>query len=118
MYHSTLDKRVIKKKFGSWGMGLRIESFGIRVFGFVPVPGKELGWRVDHLVSGLGVRVQGFGFESEGSETPPPMYRGTSLTRKRTPLGAYRRPMPRVLGGPRGVGVFLWARYPCGVSGL
>ena len=26
-------------------------------------------------------------------------YRGTSLTRKRTPLGPYRRPMPRVLGG-------------------
>jgi len=22
--------------------------------------------------------------------------------------------MPRVLGGPRWVGVFLWARYPCG----
>jgi len=27
------------------------------------------------------------------------MYRGTSLTKKRTPLGPYRRPMPRVLGG-------------------
>ena len=26
-------------------------------------------------------------------------YRGTSLTRKRTPLGLYRRPMPKVLGG-------------------
>ena len=26
-------------------------------------------------------------------------YRGTSLTRKRTPLEPYRRPMPRVLGG-------------------
>ena len=26
-------------------------------------------------------------------------YRVTSLTRKRTPLGPYRRPMPRVLGG-------------------
>ena len=25
-------------------------------------------------------------------------YRGTSLTRKRTPLAPYRRPMPRVLG--------------------
>ena len=24
---------------------------------------------------------------------------GTSLTRKRTPLGPYRRPMPRILGG-------------------
>ena len=27
------------------------------------------------------------------------VYRGTSLTRKRTPLAPYRRPMPRVLGG-------------------
>ena len=32
------------------------------------------------------------------------------------PLGPYRRPMPRVLGDPRGVGVFLWARYPCKVT--
>ena len=30
------------------------------------------------------------------------LYTGTSLTRKRTPLGPYRRPTPRVLGGPRG----------------
>ena len=29
-------------------------------------------------------------------------YRGTSLARKHTSLGPYRRPMPRVLGGPRG----------------
>ena len=34
------------------------------------------------------------------------------------PLGPYRRPMPRVLGGPRGVDVFLWARYPCRVPNL
>ena len=27
--------------------------------------------------------------------------------------GPYRRPLPRVLGGPRVVGVFLRARYPC-----
>ena len=40
---------------------------------------------------------------------------GTSLIRKRPPLGPYCRPtcMPRVLGGHRGLGVFLWARYPC-----
>ena len=25
--------------------------------------------------------------------------------------------MSRVLGGPRGAGVFLWARYPCSDSG-
>ena len=33
-------------------------------------------------------------------------YRGTSLTRKRTPLGPYRRLMTRVLGGSWGVGRF------------
>ena len=27
------------------------------------------------------------------------LYKGTSLTIKRTPLGPYRRPVPRVLGG-------------------
>ena len=31
--------------------------------------------------------------------TPKASYRGTSLIRKRTPLGPYRRLMPRVLGG-------------------
>ena len=31
---------------------------------------------------------------------------GTLLMRKRTPLGPYSRPMPGVLGGPGGVGVF------------
>jgi len=32
---------------------------------------------------------------TEGIAIP---YRGTSLIRKRTPLGPYHRPMPRVLG--------------------
>ena len=36
------------------------------------------------------------------------------LTCKKThPLGPYRSPMYRDLGGSFGVGVFLWARYPC-----
>ena len=39
--------------------------------------------------------------------------RGSSIARKRTPLGPYRRPTPRVLGGSQGVGVFSWARYSC-----
>ena len=39
-------------------------------------------------------------------------YMGTSLTRKRTPLGTYRWLMPRVIGGVMGGGgVFSWARY-------
>jgi len=34
------------------------------------------------------------------------------LSEDSTPLESYHSPMPRVLGGPRGVGVFLWARHP------
>ena len=40
----------------------------------------------------------------------PPTYRGISVTRKRTPLGLYHRPMPRVLGGFQRGG---WA-FSCG----
>ena len=36
-----------------------------------------------------------------------PLYRSTSLTRKRPPLGPYRGPMPSVLGGSWGRGHFL-----------
>ena len=46
--------------------------------------------------------------------TNPEVYRGTSLIRKRLPLGPYSRPMPRVLRGfTGGGGVFLCARCPC-----
>ena len=41
-----------------------------------------------------------------------PAYRGTSLTRKRTPLGPYRKPMPRVLGVSQGCGRFLMGEVP------
>jgi len=34
-------------------------------------------------------------------------YRGTSLTRRRTSLGPYRRPTSRFRGGSQGVGRFL-----------
>ena len=37
-------------------------------------------------------------------------YRGTSLVRKCTPLGPYRRPMPRVLGGVLGGWAFSYWR--------
>ena len=36
----------------------------------------------------------------------------TSLTRKRTPLGPYRRSMPKVVGGSRGEGRFLMSEVP------
>ena len=39
-------------------------------------------------------------------------YRGTSLIRKRNPLGPYRRPMPRVLEGSWGGGRFLMSEVP------
>ena len=39
-------------------------------------------------------------------------YGGTSLKRRRTPLGPYRRPMTRVLGGSSGGGRFLMGEVP------
>ena len=39
-------------------------------------------------------------------------YKGTSLTRKRNPLGPYHRPLPRVLGGSQGGGRFLMGEVP------
>jgi len=39
-------------------------------------------------------------------------YRGTSLIRKRSPLGPYRRAIPRVLGGSEGGGRFLMGEVP------
>ena len=36
---------------------------------------------------------------ARGRYTPALGYRCTSLTRKSTPLGPYRKPMPRALGG-------------------
>ena len=40
----------------------------------------------------------------------PVVYRGASLTRKRTPLGPYRRPMPRIHGGSSEGGRFLMGK--------
>ena len=70
--------------FGVWGLGFGVEGLGFGAY--------SLGFRVE----GLGLRVLGFrawGCRYSGT------YRGTSHTRKRTPLGPFRRPMPRVLGG-------------------
>ena len=38
--------------------------------------------------------------------------RGTSLARKRTPLGPYRRPIQGVPGGSKGGGCFLMGEVP------
>ena len=45
-----------------------------------------------------------------GDNLPP--YRGTSLTKKRTPLGPYSRPMPRVPGWSWAGGCFLMSEVP------
>ena len=54
----------------------------------VGIQGKEAG--------GVGPAVQGYLFY-----------------KKKNPIGPYRRPMPRVLGGSWELGVSLWARCPC-----
>ena len=53
---------------------------------------------------GLRVRVQDVGLKGSGSGFS--VYRGTSLTRKCTPLGPYSGTMPRALRWPYGVGGF------------
>ena len=68
-------------RFGVWGLG-----FGVGSLKFVV-------WGLGFGVWGLGFGISSLGFG--GLED----YMGTSLTRKRTPLGPNRRPMPRVLGG-------------------
>jgi len=40
------------------------------------------------------------------------MYRGTSLIRKRDPLGPYRRPVSMITGGSKGGGRFLTGEVP------
>ena len=47
-----------------------------------------------------------------------PAYRGTSLTRKGTPLGPRRRPMPRVQGRSQGGGRFLVSEVPLHRKGI
>jgi hypothetical protein len=61
--------------------------------------------------------VQGCGFMGAGSGSR--VYRGTSLIRKCTRPGPYRRPMSRVLGGVLGGWAFsYWRSTPVtGVSG-
>ena len=60
------------------------------------------------MVEALGFsrcRVEGLGFGVEewrgtlGSRSRVGVYRGTSLIRKRTPVGPYCRPTSKVIGG-------------------
>ena len=54
----------------------------------------------------------GGGVNDTGGWIPLREYRGTSLIRKRTPLGPCSRPMPRVFGGSYGGGRFLTCKVP------
>jgi hypothetical protein len=113
--------------FGVWGLLFRVEGSGVGVQGsgfsvqYLRFTVQVLGLRV--LGSGfwvLGFRVQGSGFRVQGSGFRTDLlylagsrfagflvcflfrgsgYRSTSLTRKCTSLGPFRRPIPRVLGG-------------------
>ena len=98
--------RVQGSGFRAQGSGFRLQASGVRVQGS--------GFRVQgsgFRVRGSGFRVQGLGLECGvwGLTLLPPEhmsgeprfipYRGTSLIRKRHPVGLYSRLMPRVLGG-------------------
>ena len=47
----------------------------------------------------LNLRLESNKEKEEVQKPDGEEYRGTSLTRKRTPIGPYRRPMSSVLGG-------------------
>ena len=48
---------------------------------------------------GCRVRVQGVGCRVKSAECRVRVHKGISLIRKCTPLGPYRGPVPRVIGG-------------------
>ena len=77
LHHSTLGSRVIKKRSRS----------------------RRRRHHRPPRVEGRGFRVQGLGFRFQVEGLGSRVYRGTSLIRKFPPLGPYRRPMPRDLGG-------------------
>ena len=62
-----------------------------------------------------------YGYLEKGIQTPMARgrstYRGNSLIRNRHPVGPYRRPMPRVLGGSYGGGRFLVDKMPLYAEG-
>ena len=66
----------------------------------------------DDWSKGSGKQLLAIGTEEGEVPLHPRPYRGTSLIRKRTPLGPYRRLMPRVLGGSWGGGRFLMSEVP------
>jgi WD40 repeat protein len=72
-----------------------------------PFPGSLISTFLGHLLKVVACQRWPEGAPPSGTSLGPELsvlyflclYRGTSLTRKRTPLGPYRKLMPRVLGG-------------------
>jgi len=88
LYHSTLGLRVVQKK------KKLTNSHHTRTLQLILEEGSAsvreiLIWRPDGLVPPL--------YLAHSGRVGQPNYMGTSLIRKRTSLGPYRRPMPRDL---------------------
>jgi hypothetical protein len=75
---------------GGWGLGAGGWGSGVGVDGLGIVTGNRE----------IALQKTRRGLQQDSLGTSTPGYRGTSPIRKRTPLGPYRRPMPRVLRGP------------------
>ena len=96
---SAEDGRGAWSQAGLWG-GYSVLISGVGVSRDTRPRAPAIEVRLEHVVQHL---LGGWEFV---------VYRGTSHTRKRTPLGPYRRPLPRVLGGSQGGGCFLMGKLP------
>ena len=86
LYHSLrIASLVWVSLFRVWGLVFGVFCLGVLGFGF-----RGQCSVLSAQCSVFGVRCPKFEFR---------VYMGTSLRRKRPPLGPYRRPMPMVLGG-------------------
>ena len=106
--------------FGVWGLGFGVWGVGCGVWGVMSRFRGACGWwerkwgREVGLLRVLGQRgtrgLMSGAWSSRGEKRreesaweclgeAQPLYRVTAIIRKRTPLGPYRKSMPRVLGG-------------------
>ena len=85
--------------FGHSLCGLECSKFGHNLFG-LRLPDTPNRGRLYAVLYGPwgAVPCRITAVTASPSEVSERLYKGTSRTRKRTPLGPYRRPMPRVLG--------------------
>jgi len=103
---------------GVSGFGFRVSGFGFRGCGF-----RGFGFRADSdAVQCYGFSVECLAFRIKGiygcicSSQKVTVYRGTSLIRKRPPLGPYSSRMPRGLGWSCGGGRLLMSKVTLYVS--